>query len=92
MRDAGGKSSRRRQALRLQQLIHHFAPMGNIAQNHVDELLIAECNQGRVLIEEEWTQRQVERLLGTLAHHGAEMFQRACAALGGHKIRNRTAD
>ena len=41
MRDAGGEGSRRREALGLEQLVQHFVAMGDVAQDHLDEALIA---------------------------------------------------
>src|SRR5208283_5150170 len=92
MRDSGGESSGGRQALGLQQLVHHFAAMRDVAENHMDEALIAISDQRGILIEEEWTERQVKHLTGAVSNHLAEMLNGAGAAFLEYEIRDRAAD
>ena len=58
MRDARREGAGRGQSLGLEQRIEHLAPLGNVAQDHLDELFFAVGDERGVYVEEKRPDRE----------------------------------
>src|SRR5260370_42359203 len=92
MRDAGCEGACGREPFGLEQRIEHLAALGDVAQDHLDDVLFAEGDHRGVYVEKKRPDWKFRSLGRALADHRLETVDDAVLQLRWNKIGERMSN